>query len=394
MSAFDGEQEADTAETLGLADAPAAGFHVVVLVQLTKARAEHLLPQLVPSFDDMATLVVDPVTLPAPAPFAAVLDTAVPGFRSALQLLALPTQDPLPEAPEEESGSPSLVNMEEFEYLEEFSQDWEERWSRGPATTDESGKPIRATLLRAEIVRYPPSPTYAKQCLELKSGALNAPCTGIWTTFTPLARPTEIEFEFTMNGKVDLPNTCLVFTERPFEGSLPDTKVGVQFIVRGGMYLCGSGGPPVRISNDGKIQNDKWAKVLLNVDWNDKVIVGQVDTRGKGYVPAVQTVNFRDDTCQGFGYLYIYNTDNHATTWISSLRIKQGTVDLSGLNRDALEARAYLAARHRQREHDAAVAADMEVGMVMGAISCTKNHGMNLAQEQAANSSSAAGAQM
>lgn len=41
----------------------------------------------------------------------------------------------------------------------------------------------------------------------------------------------------------------------PFEGALPDCKVGVQFTVRGGMQLCGGGGNLVRISNDGKIQN-------------------------------------------------------------------------------------------------------------------------------------------
>lgn len=41
--------------------------------------------------------------------------------------------------------------------------------------------------------------------------------TGAMTTARPLIRPTEVEFEFTVNGKVDMPNACVVFTERPFE---------------------------------------------------------------------------------------------------------------------------------------------------------------------------------
>ena len=51
-------------------------------------------------------------------------------------------------------------------------------------------------------------------------GAANAPCTGIWTSFKPLIRPTEVEFEFTVNGKVDMPNACLVFTEQLFAAQL------------------------------------------------------------------------------------------------------------------------------------------------------------------------------
>merc|ERR1712050_344640 len=102
-----------------------------------------------------------------------------------------------------------------------------------------------------------------------------------------------------------------------------ECKVGVQFCVRGGMQLSGGGGKLVRISNDGKIQNDKWSKVLLKIDWAEKLVVAQVDTRGKGYAPAIQTVPFRDSACQGFGFLYIYNTDMQGTCWFSSLRVKQ-----------------------------------------------------------------------
>merc|ERR1712061_382966 len=200
--------------------------------------------------------------------------------------------------------------------------------------------------------------------MQLVGGVPNAPCTGIWTAFKPLIRPTEVEFEFTINGKVDLPNACVVFTQKPFEGALPDCKVGVQFVVRGGMQLCGGGGSLIKISNDGKIQPDKWNKVIMQIDWHEKHVVGQVDTRGKGYAPAIQTVPFRDTTCEGFGFLYIYNTDVQGTCWFHSLRVKQaeGAVPL---DTDALDARAHLAARLQEREYQRAVDADMEVGMKM-----------------------------
>ena len=47
----------------------------------------------------------------------------------------------------------------------------------------------------------------------------------------------------------------------------------MYFAVRGGMQLSGGGGTLVKISNDGKIQNDKWNKVLLKIDWDEKAIV-------------------------------------------------------------------------------------------------------------------------
>jgi len=31
------------------------------------------------------------------------------------------------------------VNEEDFEYKEHFTDDWEQRWFRGPAKTDETG---------------------------------------------------------------------------------------------------------------------------------------------------------------------------------------------------------------------------------------------------------------
>ena len=38
----------------------------------------------------------------------------------------------------------------------------------------------------------------------------------------------------------------------------------------------------------------------------------KVDSRGKGYAPAIQTVPFRDPSCMGFSALFIYNTDPQA----------------------------------------------------------------------------------
>jgi len=363
------EKIQEVAKAMGLSGLPASGFQIVLLVELSKAKAEQLMPKHVPGFDDMAVLVLDEKSLPAASDLAS-LQATKPSLRAATLLLALPP-------------------AEEFEYVESFGEDYLTRWSMGPATKDEHGKEIRQNLIQATVVKYPANPKDAKMCLQLVGGAANSPCTGLWTSFSPLARPTEVEFEFTMNGKVDLPNACVVFTEKPWQGALPDCKIGVQFAVRGGMQLCGGAGNLVRISNDGKIQNDKWNKVLLKIDWKDKVIVGQVDTKGKGYAPAIQTVPFRDQTCEGFGYLYIYNTDMQGTCWFSSLRIKQAFGDaFAGLGTDGLQARAVLAKRLQQREYERAVNADMEVGMKMGAIKCTKEHGMNLAEEQRANNSS------
>jgi len=334
----------------------------------------------------MAVLLLDPASLPSTAALGEVT-SAKPGLRAALKLICLPAAAAVAAAAASEPAEGPLINGEEFEFFEQFDEEWEQRWFTGPATQDESGKPIRQGLIKATLTKYPSDPKVAKRCFQLVGGAANAPCTGIYTSFAPLCRPTEVEFEFTMNGKVDLPNANIVFTERPFEGALPDTKIGVQFMVRGGMQLSGGAGSLVKISNDGKIQPDKWNKVLLKIDWGEKVIVAQVDTRGKGYAPAIQTVPFRDTSCAGFGFLYIYNTDMQGTCWFSSMRIKQ-EIGALPLDTEALDARAHLAARMKEREYQRAVDADMEVGMKMGAIKSTAQHGLNLAQEQLANNSS------
>jgi len=394
IQAFDGEQSNEAAKSLDLL-AAAKGFHVVLVVEASKAKAEQVLAHVIPGFDEMAVLVLDASTLPCDSALKPLKPQ--PNFHAAISLLALPPNDTqalegkgTSHETTETSSVSTLVNEEDFEYKEHFTDDWEQRWFRGPAKTDETGKPIREGIINPSIAKYPSDPKDCKVCMQLVGGAPNAPCSGLWTSFTPLARPQEVEFEFTMNGKVDVPNACLVFTQKPFEGALPECKVGVQFVVRGGMYLSGGSGNLVKISNDGKIRNDKWNKVLLKIDWKEKHVIGQVDSRGKGYAPAVQTVPFRDATCEGFGYVFIYNMEMQATCWVHSLRIKQDShhVGEDKASLDALDARAYMAAQIKQREYQRAVDADMALGMKMGAIKSTSSHGMNLAQEQAANSSS------
>eukprot|EP00913_Durusdinium_trenchii_P031826 g29804.t1 len=242
VEVFDFEKLPRVAEALGVTCE--SGFQLLLLAELSAARAEKL-PQTLPGVDEMATLALDPA-VPALDAHA----DAAPSLRRALRLLAAPAAasgTALGTEAEEESEVP--VNTTDFEYLESFSNNWEERWLPGPADQDENGKEIKRGLITAKLVKYP-------------------------------SNPKDVEFEFTVNGKVDLPNACLVFTERPFEGALPDCKI----------------------------------------DWKD-VTVAQVDTRGKGYAPAIQTVPFRDPSCQGFGALFLYNTDTQATCWFSSLKL-------------------------------------------------------------------------
>eukprot|EP00927_Polykrikos_kofoidii_P034479 TRINITY_DN29255_c0_g1_i1.p1 TRINITY_DN29255_c0_g1~~TRINITY_DN29255_c0_g1_i1.p1 ORF type:complete len:770 (+),score=140.61 TRINITY_DN29255_c0_g1_i1:244-2553(+) len=457
IQVFDAEKNQELADAMDLKSVT-EGFHTVVIVTMSQARAEKQLKKMVPLFDEMAVLILDPATLPAPGALDAEAAPRLrPGkLRSALALLALPPEDAatvtavpaagaaaapadstkavggvvpaaaakasasaagvggaavkassaaaassvqtamsaVPAAAQLEDIDAPGVNKEEFEWFEKFDSSWETRWSRGPATSDENGKEIRTSLIKTDLINWPSNPKDARPCLQLMSGAPAAPCTGIWTSFEPLCRPTEVEFEFTMNGKIDLQNACVLFTENPYEGALPECKVGVHFTVRGGMQLVGGSQNIVRISNDGKVHNEKWNKVLLKIDWDERCLYGQVDTRGKGYAPAVQTVPFRDATCQGFGYLYIYNMDTQGTCWFSWLRVKQEHGATLGECKGGLDDRAVIAARLKQKEYDIAVAADMEVGMKMGAIKSTATHGMNLCEEQANNDASAAGAAM
>lgn len=72
---------------------------------------------------------------------------------------------------------------------------------------DEKGKPIKDALINFDIIEHPiTNPKERRKCLQIVGGSPNAHCTGIWTEFYPLVRPTEVEFEFTMNGKIDFQN--------------------------------------------------------------------------------------------------------------------------------------------------------------------------------------------
>lgn len=55
MDVFDFEKISDVAQSLGISCKP--GFHLVLLVEMPKGKAEKSLPQLVPGIDDMAVMV-------------------------------------------------------------------------------------------------------------------------------------------------------------------------------------------------------------------------------------------------------------------------------------------------------------------------------------------------
>lgn len=377
---FNGEKLQDAASTMGIATV-APDFQLIIVCMLSKAQAEAELPKRIPAFDEAAVMILESKSVPKLEDLKAG-DGAEPTMRSALWLLAVAPPDP---PISEEPGPVVTWNTEEFEFTETFDENWQKRWLKGPTTIDAGGKPIRENLISGQVLKYPANPQVSKMCMQLMGGVKDTHCTGLYTTFDPPIRPTEVEFEFTMNGKVEMMNTCILFTEKPFEGILPDTKVGVHFAVRGGMQLSGGSGNLVKISNDGKIKNDQWNKCIIKLDWDKKITVGQVDTsgKGKGYLAAIQSVPFRDEACQAFGYCYIYNTDMQACSWFAWLRIKQ-EANFS-MDTKAMDARAGISRMLRQREYQRAVDADMEAGMKMGAIKSTAQHGMNLAEEQRAN---------
>merc|ERR1719350_2418982 len=85
---LDLQKAEEVAKVLGVPGSPKVGFHVVVIAELSKAQAEKQLPELIPGFDEMAVLVLDDLSLPAPA--AVSEEAPQPSLRSALRLLALP----------------------------------------------------------------------------------------------------------------------------------------------------------------------------------------------------------------------------------------------------------------------------------------------------------------
>lgn len=233
-------------------------------------------------------------------------------------------------------GGP-VVNSDDFEFCEAFGDDWETRWRHGPngcsgEQSTGNGKPASSQRLSS----FPPeSPADAsakphavtKPCIELAGGTAEAQCNGIWTSFEPLARPTEVELELAVRGDPDTPNACVVFTERRFESSLADAVVGVHFMVRQGLQMASRRGL-ASIGNDGDIEKERWSRVFLKLDWGRKRVVSQVDSRGQGYAKPMAS-SFCDARCEGFGFVYIFNMDPHASCWLHSLRVKQDHSTLS-----------------------------------------------------------------
>ncbi|CAD7943121.1 unnamed protein product, partial [Amoebophrya sp. A25] len=150
----------------------------------------------------------------------------------------------------------------DFSWAADFSsiESINREWQRGPSKEDEKGKPLKEGLINFKVAKYPPqTPAIARECLQLVGGATNSHCTGLYREFYPLIRPTEIEFEFTANGKIDFLNAAVVFTEKKIvDRILPDCKVAIQFAYTRGGLMLSEGGNLVNIQNDGKLKNDKW----------------------------------------------------------------------------------------------------------------------------------------
>merc|ERR1712061_522887 len=101
---------------MGVSDA-ALGFHLVVIVQMSKDRAEKLLPKRIPAFAEMAVIVLDPASVPPPSEEA----PKTSGLRAALRLLmehtpAASSTAP-PPATDTGGGDDAVINSEEFEWL-------------------------------------------------------------------------------------------------------------------------------------------------------------------------------------------------------------------------------------------------------------------------------------
>ena len=138
IEAFEHEKTGEVARTLGLEAAEAPNFPMVLLVEMSKATAEKALPQVLPGFDEMAVMLLDDATLPSNSQ----LDEASrrpTSLRSALSLLAVDAaKTAAPTAPTEAPEAlveGVVVNEIDFEYVEKFGEDWQERWPR-PRSAD------------------------------------------------------------------------------------------------------------------------------------------------------------------------------------------------------------------------------------------------------------------
>ena len=130
IEAFDYEKTGEVAKGLGMA-VDEASFQMVILVDMSKAKAEKALPQVLPGFDEMAVMLVDDSSLPAGSQLEEAGQQAT-SLRSALSLLALEVAKPA--APAEGSAtapvedSDTVINDVDFEYVEKFGDHWQERW--------------------------------------------------------------------------------------------------------------------------------------------------------------------------------------------------------------------------------------------------------------------------
>ena len=151
IEAFECEKTSEVAKTLGV-EAEATDFQMVLLVEMSKAMAEKTLPQVLPGFDEMAVMLIDDTTVPTSNQLSAKLEEAskrTACLRSALSMLALEVAKPTPTPAAASEGVPAagaalteegvVVNDVDFEYIEKFTEDWQERW---PPSRSVAGEPV------------------------------------------------------------------------------------------------------------------------------------------------------------------------------------------------------------------------------------------------------------
>ena len=182
IEAFEHEKTSEVARTLGLEAAEAPDFQMVLLVEMSKGTAEKALPQVLPGFDEMAVMLVDDATLPSNSQ----LDEASKrptSLRSALSLLAVDAaKTAAPTAPTEAPVAFSdgvVVNEIDFEYMEKFGDDWQERWPR-PRSTDISSQRASERIRTFSRLLGP-----SEQDMVSKPGLLGAPCRSLGHVLIP-----------------------------------------------------------------------------------------------------------------------------------------------------------------------------------------------------------------
>ena len=131
IEAFELEKQREVVQTLGLQAVDAPGFQIVLLVEMSKARAEKILPQVLPGFDEMAVILVDDASLPSSHQLEEASTKPV-SLRSAIGLLAVEVAKPTPSEGAATTAASTeemvAINDVDFEYLEKFGEDWQDRW--------------------------------------------------------------------------------------------------------------------------------------------------------------------------------------------------------------------------------------------------------------------------